>query len=80
MSRHAIKPTFFVIGAAKAGTTSLCELLGAHPEVFFSDPKEPQFFTERYDRGYGWRSAGRARAREIQSPLRPPLDIRMRFL
>ena len=54
MSRPVIKPTFLVIGAAKAGTTSLYELLGAHPEVFLSDPKEPQFFTERYARGYGW--------------------------
>jgi hypothetical protein len=40
------KPNFFVIGASKAGTSSLCELLGNHPDVFFSTPKEPYFFTQ----------------------------------
>jgi hypothetical protein len=39
------RPNFFVIGAEKAGTTSLCELLSQHPDVFFSNPKEPNFFT-----------------------------------
>lgn len=39
------RPNFFVIGAEKAGTTSMCELLGQHPDVFFSQPKEPNFFT-----------------------------------
>ena len=38
------RPNFFVIGAEKAGTTSLCELLSQHPDVFFSQPKEPGFF------------------------------------
>ena len=38
-------PNFIVIGAAKCGTTSLCDLLGEHREVFFSDPKEPHFFS-----------------------------------
>lgn len=37
-------PNFIVIGAAKCGTTSICKLLGSHPEVFMSDPKEPHFF------------------------------------
>jgi len=45
MSTHSHKPNFFVIGAAKAGTTSLCELLATHEDVFISDPKEPGFFT-----------------------------------
>lgn len=38
-------PTFLVIGAAKCGTTTLCELLGAHPDVFVTDPKEPHYFS-----------------------------------
>lgn len=38
-------PNFIVIGAAKCGTTSVCELLGEHPTVFMSDPKEPCFFS-----------------------------------
>lgn len=41
---HFKRPNFFVIGAEKAGTTSLCELLSQHPDVFFSQPKEPSFF------------------------------------
>lgn len=38
-------PNFFVIGAAKCGTTSVCDLLGAHPDVFMSNPKEPHYFS-----------------------------------
>ncbi len=37
-------PTFFVIGAAKAGTTSLHHYLDQHPEVQMSVNKEPRFF------------------------------------
>ena len=50
----AIRPNYFVIGAPKAGTTSLCSHLGAHPDVFMSDPKEPQFFSHNLHRGYEW--------------------------
>lgn len=38
------KPDFFIIGAPKCGTTALSEYLREHPQVFFSDPKEPFFF------------------------------------
>jgi Sulfotransferase family len=37
-------PTFFIIGAAKAGTTSLHYYLDQHPEVQMSTVKEPHFF------------------------------------
>lgn len=37
-------PDFFVIGAAKCGTTSICSLLGQHPDVFMSDPMEIHYF------------------------------------
>lgn len=40
-----MKPNFFVIGAAKSATTTLCILLGQHPDVFMCDPKEPGFFS-----------------------------------
>jgi hypothetical protein len=33
-----------VVGAAKAGTTSLYEYLRQHPEIFMSTEKEPQYF------------------------------------
>jgi hypothetical protein len=44
MTRPSIKPNFFIIGAPKSGTTSLANYLSAHPEVHFSDPKEPKYF------------------------------------
>lgn len=37
-------PTFFIIGAPKAGTTSLHHYLGQHPQVQMSSIKEPRFF------------------------------------
>ncbi len=37
-------PTFFVIGAAKSGTSSLHSYLDQHPEVQMSTSKEPRFF------------------------------------
>jgi hypothetical protein len=37
-------PTFFIIGAAKAGTTSLHFYLDQHPEIQMSAVKEPHFF------------------------------------
>lgn len=46
-------PDFYVIGAAKAGTTTLYSILSQHPDVFMPDRKEPEFFArdERYARG-----------------------------
>jgi hypothetical protein len=38
-------PTFFIIGAPKAGTTSLHHYLDQHPEIQMSAVKEPQFFS-----------------------------------
>ena len=37
-------PDFVVIGAAKAGTTSLYALLDRHPDIFMPEVKEPEFF------------------------------------
>jgi hypothetical protein len=37
-------PTFFIIGAAKAGTTSLHYYLDQHPQIQMSAIKEPNFF------------------------------------
>jgi hypothetical protein len=49
-------PTFFVVGAMKAGTTSLAKYLGQHPDVFMCDPKEPRFFMESgtWSNGEAW--------------------------
>lgn len=37
-------PDFLVIGAPKAGTTSLNHYLSQHPQIFMSPNKEPHFF------------------------------------
>lgn len=39
------EPNFFIIGAQKSGTTYLAKCLADHPDVFFSNPKEPLFFS-----------------------------------
>lgn len=38
-------PNFFLIGAPKSGTTALSEYLRRHPDILFSNPKEPHFFS-----------------------------------
>lgn len=40
-----VKPNFFIIGAPKCGTTAMSEYLRSHPDVFFSNPKEPHYFS-----------------------------------
>jgi len=51
-----MKPNFLVIGAQKCGTSTLCDLLARHPDVFMTDPKEPHFFSDDavYARGLDW--------------------------
>jgi hypothetical protein len=59
------RPNVFLVGAMKSGTTHLSELLGDHPAIFMSSPKEPCHFVEgkalrrvwpyRWREGY-WRS------------------------
>ena len=38
-------PNLFIVGAAKAGTTSLAYYLSQHPDVFMSKLKEPHHFS-----------------------------------
>ena len=42
-------PNFFIIGAQKAGTTSLYRYLDQHPEIYLSPVKEPRFFAREID-------------------------------
>lgn len=46
------KPNFFIVGAPKAGTTSLAFWLSAHPNVYFSPEKEPHHFNSDDHRSY----------------------------
>jgi hypothetical protein len=52
-------PNLIVIGAMKAGTTSLHAYLSLHPEIFMSANKEPRFFTEEWNwhKGLEWYEA-----------------------
>lgn len=49
-------PDFFILGAAKCGTTTLYKYLCRHPDVFMSTPKEMSFFSkdEVYEKGLSW--------------------------
>lgn len=49
-------PNVLIIGAAKCGTTSLHNYLGAHPAIQMSEVKELNFFSEPdvWARGLGW--------------------------
>jgi len=38
-------PDFFVVGAPRCGTTALCRYLATHPQICFSRPKEPHYFS-----------------------------------
>jgi len=38
-------PDFFIIGAPRCGTTSLSRYLERHPQICFSKPKEPHYFS-----------------------------------
>lgn len=56
MRVHEGLPSFFLLGAAKAGTTSLYSYLKQHSEVCLSSVKEPHFFDHEptFDHGLDW--------------------------
>jgi len=45
-----ILPNFLIVGAAKCGMTSLYYYLKQHPDVFMSNPKEPDFFFAQFSK------------------------------
>ncbi len=54
--KKKVEPNFFIIGAAKAATTSLSSLLAAHPQAGISQPKEPHFFSADANYKRGWQN------------------------
>jgi len=70
--RATTRANLFIVGAPKCGTTAWVSYLGSHPDVFFSDMKEPNYFATDFprmrwisnDRDYGnlFARAGRAKA------------------
>jgi hypothetical protein len=70
-----VLPDFLVIGAQKAGTTSLYAYLVAHPDICAAGRKEVHYFDLNHERGPGWyrsmfplRAAARARALRTGRP------------
>ena len=47
-------PDLLIVGAPKAGTTTLTHWLRDHPQVAFSEKKELEFFDLRFGRGLDW--------------------------
>jgi Sulfotransferase family len=45
MAERRMWPNLFIVGAAKAGTTSLYSELARHPAIYMSPMKEPHFFS-----------------------------------
>ena len=56
-------PQIYLIGAQKAGTTSLASYLASHPAVCVSEPKESHYFTNNWSRGEAWYKACFAHAK-----------------
>lgn len=52
--RGRLLPDFVIIGAAKAGTTSLFAWLSDHPFISSARKKEVHYFDYNYFRGEGW--------------------------
>jgi len=52
-SLHVL-PDFYLIGAQKAGTTSLFEYLLQHPSIPNNIPKDIRFFDKYYHKGTNW--------------------------
>ncbi|RLJ36212.1 sulfotransferase domain-containing protein [Litoreibacter meonggei] len=84
-------PDFIIIGAAKAGTTSLYAMLEQHDDIFLPKIKEPEFFArdDLYERGLETYAQAFAPAGEEQitgeastlyslSPLFPDTAARMK--
>lgn len=62
-----MKPTFAIAGCGKCGTTTLAYLLNQHPEVFVTQPKEPNFlsYDSVYCRGWQWYESLFERGKEL---------------
>ena len=51
-----VLPTFVIVGAQKAGTTSLWKVVASHPDVARPNRKEVHFFDRKFDKGVDWYS------------------------
>ena len=92
-STPQVWPNLLIIGAMKASSTLLYKLLSLHPEVWFPDSKEPNFFIspdvnepaawEKYQRLFrqsppGAKLVGDASVSNSCAPVRGPVPARIR--
>jgi hypothetical protein len=68
MTAIAKLPNFFIVGAPKAGTTSLYAYLDQHPQVYMSALKEPSYF------------ASELRPENFSEQMRPRVSRELRTL
>jgi len=52
--KRGARPDFIIIGAMKAGTSSLHHLLKQHADIYMSHPKELDFFSFNLEKGVEW--------------------------
>jgi hypothetical protein len=67
------EPNFFIVGAPKAGTTSLYHYLDQHPDIYMSPMKEPCHFSYEV-RADKFEPGLRARAIQMEKAVREYLD------
>jgi hypothetical protein len=70
-------PNGIVIGAARSGTTSVYEYLNAHPEIYMSPVKEPDFFAHPLLDAVHLPEPGQTRTPEEQAKVQAALDAEM---
>ena len=54
-------PNLCIVGAQKAGTTSLADMLAHHPDICVGKIKEPDFLTRQHAQGNEWLRSNYAR-------------------
>ncbi len=47
------RPSFFIVGHSKSGTTALSTFLGQHPQLYVCKPEEPNYFCPSWCRAAG---------------------------
>jgi hypothetical protein len=70
-------PNFFIVGAPKAGTTSLYHYLAQHPDVYMSPIKEPNYFSEEIrlcNIDANWQEWAQREDASLQQYLRGPMQ------
>jgi|SRR5215831_9053755 len=77
----AVLPNLIVIGAGRAGTTSIHRYLGEHPEIFMAQDKELMFFVPELNwrRGLAWYESHFPESRRVRGESSPQYTVRARW-